>query len=86
MSKMKEEKKFKIEEYLKKHQFDFEWNDEEQFLKIHKLGTNWFVEYYELLYNNLLDINIDEFFKIKTEKQGSKVLLTTNGILYSING
>lgn len=80
------EKKFKIEEYLKKHQFYFEWNDEEQFLKIHKFGTNWFVEYYELLYNNLLDINIDKFFKIKTEKQGSKVLVTTNGILYSVNG
>ena len=83
---MSEEKKIKIEKYLKKHQFDFEWNDEEQFLKIHKLGINWFVEYYELLYNNLLNINIDEFFKIKTEKQGTKALVTTNGILYSVNG
>ena len=49
---MSEERKFKIEEYLKKHQFDFEWNDEEQFLKIHKLGINWLCEYCELLYNN----------------------------------
>lgn len=83
---MSGEKKLIIEDYLKKHQFDFEWNDEEQFLKIHKLGINWFCEYYELLYNNLLDIDIDEFFKIKTEQPGTKVLLTTNGILYSVNG
>ena len=83
---MSEEKKFKIEGYLKKHQFDFKWNNEEQFLKIHKLGINWLVEYYDLLYNNLLDTNIDEFFKIITEKQGTKMLVTTNGILYSING
>lgn len=82
---MKEEKKIKIEEYLKKHQFDFEWSDEEQFLKIHKLGINWFVEYCELLYNNLVDININKFFKILTKKQGTKVLVTTKGILYSVN-
>ena len=83
---MSEEKKFKIEKYLKKHQFDFEWNDEEQFLKIHKLCINWLCEYCELLYNNLLDIDIDEFFKILTKKQGTKVLLIEkNNILYSIN-
>lgn len=83
---MNEEKKFKIEKYLKKHQFDFEWNNKKQFLKIHKLGINWLIEYYDLIYNNLVDTNINKFFKILTKKQGTKVLLIEkNNILYSIN-
>lgn len=43
------------------------------------------VGYYDLAYNILVDININEFFKIVTENPGTKVLFTTRGVLYSIN-
>lgn len=77
--------KEKIEKYLKEHQFDYEWNDKEHYLKIHKLGINWLVGYYELEYNILIELNINEFFKIVTQNPGSKVLLFKEDGLYCMS-
>lgn len=54
--------KAKIENWLKEHQFEYEWNNKRKYLAIIKFKC-WLIPYYELENNILVDINLSEFFK-----------------------
>lgn len=78
---MNNEIKYKLEQYLDKHQFTYKFGKEN--LLINKMGTSWIIPYWEFQYSSAtIDIIISNY----CEKPGNKTLyIDRYGDIYSLN-
>lgn len=78
---MNNEIKYKLEQYLDKHQFTYKFGKEN--LLINKMGFNWIIPYWEFQYS---DVTIDTIILTYCQKPGNRTLyIDKYGDVYTSN-